>query len=215
MFTFCPDCSATRRDVSVDHDAGTVTCPACGATRQYESQPLLVVTGASAVGKTTAYREVVGTVDAVVVESDLYWLEPRGDVATAWRSVPDESRHGFHLLRYASLGQSGRPVVAFGSALGDAERTESLAEADYFPCIEYLALVCDPDEQARRIRARPGWDGAADSGEPWADVDAQTAANERFRRLADDRADYDSFDNTDATVDETVTAVGDWIRRRL
>lgn len=215
MFTFCPDCSATRRDVRIDHEAGTVTCPACGSTREYDSQPLLVVTGASGVGKTTVYREVVGTVDAVVVESDLYWLEPRGDVEAAWRTVPDESRYAFHLLQYASIAQSGRPVVAFGSGLGDAERTERLDEADYFPRIEYLALVCETDEQARRLRDRPGWAEAAEAGEPWADIEAQSAANERFRTLADRRDDFEAFDTTAATVDETVDAVSGWIRSRL
>lgn len=215
MFTFCPACSATRRDVAVDHDAGTVTCPACGSTRAYDSHPLLVVTGASGVGKTTVYREVVGTVDAVVVESDLYWLEPRGDVEAAWRTVPEEFRHAFHLLQYASLAQSGRPVVAFGSGLGDVERTEQLDEAGYFSRIEYLALVCDVDEQARRLRARSSWADAAEAGEPWADVDAQTAANERFQTLAASRDDYEAVDTTDATVEETVNAVSSWIRPRL
>lgn len=199
----------------MDHEAGTVTCPACGSTREYDSRPLLVVTGASAVGKTSVYREVVGTVDAVVVESDLYWLEPRGDVAEAWRTVPDESRYAFHLLQYANIAQSGRPVVAFGSGLGDAERIATLDEADYFSRLEYLALVCDTDEQARRIRARPDWADAAEAGEPWADIETQMAANERFQTLAARRDDYEAFDTTDATVDETVSAVRAWIRPRL
>jgi predicted kinase len=201
--------------VNIDHDAGTVTCPACGATRDYDSHPLLVVTGASGVGKTTAYREVVGTVDAVVVESDLYWLEPRGDVEAAWRTVPDESRYAFHLLQYASIAQSGRPVVAFGSGLGDAERTEQFDEADYFRRIEYLALVCETDEQARRLRDRPGWADAAEAGEPWADVEAQTTANQRFQALAAERDDCEAVDTTDATVEQTVSAVRSWIRSRM
>ena len=215
MFTFCPGCSATRRDVRIDHDAGTVTCPACGSTRAYDSHPLLVVTGASGVGKTTVYREIVGSVDAVVVESDLYWLEPRGDVEVAWRTVPDESRYAFHLLQYASIAQSGRPVVAFGSGLGDAERTDRLDEADYFSRIEYLALVCETDEQAQRLRDRPGWETAAEADEPWADIDAQVAATERFQSLAAARDDYGVVDTTDATVEETVSAVRSWIRSRL
>lgn len=215
MFTFCPTCSATRRDVEVDHDEGVVTCPTCGSSRPYESRPLLVVTGASAVGKTTTYREVVGSLDAVAVESDLYWLEPRGAVCEAWRTVPDDSRYAFHLLQYAHLAQSGRPVVAFGSGLGNADVVESLAEADYFPRIAYLALVCDADEHARRIRARPGWAAAAEADEPWADIEAQTAANERFEALAAGSDDYETFDTTDASVEETVAAIRSWIDARL
>lgn len=212
MFTFCPTCSATRWDVRVDHAVGTVTCPACGATRPFRSEPLLIVTGASGAGKTTVYRELVGSVDAVVLESDLFWLEPRGDVSAAWRGLPDESRYAFHLLEYATVAQSGRPMVAFGSGLGDPDHVESLDEADYFSRIERLALVCDEEVQARRIRDRPGWQRAADADEPWADLDRQTAANERFRALGATRDGYQSTDTTDATLEETVEHVRGWIR---
>lgn len=111
MFHFCPSRSATRRDLSVDHDHGTVTCPACGESRGFRSEPLLVITGASGVGKTTTYREVVGTVPAVLVEPDLYWLEPRGEVCEAWRGLYDVDRRAFHLLQFATIARSGRPVA--------------------------------------------------------------------------------------------------------
>lgn len=213
MFHFCPSCSATCRALDVDHDDETVTCPACGESREFRSEPLLVVTGASGVGKTTVYREVVGTVPAVLVEPDLYWLEPRGEVSEAWRELDDDDRRAFHLLQYATIARSGRPVVAVGAALGDSAAVEPLPEADYFPAIHYLALVCDPDEQARRIRARPGWADVDD--EPWADVELQQAADARYRELAGAYDDYETFDTTAATVDETVDAVRSWIRDRL
>lgn len=212
MFVFCPDCSAQRADVAIDHGAGTVTCPACGATRPYRSEPLLVVTGASCVGKTTTYREIQGTVDAVVFESDLFWLEPRGDVSTTWRAVADPARYAFVFLLCADVAQSGRPVVLFGSGVGDPERSPDGPERDYFARIEHLALTCDPDVLAERIRSRPGFD---DAETPWADVDRQLAANERFREAARSRDDYDAVDTTDATPAETVTAVRDWLTARL
>ena len=46
MFHFCPACSGTPSDVTVDHDAGIVTYPVCGDTRPYEAAPPFVVTGA-------------------------------------------------------------------------------------------------------------------------------------------------------------------------
>ena len=213
MFHFCPNCWATRRDLDVDHEDGTVTCPACGESRGFRSEPLLVITGASGVGKTTIYREVVGTVPAVLVEPDLYWLEPRGEVCEAWRGLDDVDRRAFHLLQYATIMRSGRPVVAVGAALGDPGAVERLPEADYFPAIHYLALVCDPDEQARRIRARPGWADVDD--EPWADVERQQAADARYRELAEEDDDFETVDTTEATVEETVEAVRSWIRERV
>lgn len=212
MFVFCPACSAQRADVAVDHDDGTVTCPACGDTRPYDSEPLLVVTGSSCVGKTTTYREVQGTVDAVTFESDLFWMEPRGEVSTAWREVPDESRYAFVFLLCADVAQSGRPVVLFGSGVGDPDRTPAGPERDYFSRVEHIALTCDPDVLAERIRSRPGFDQAET---PWADVDRQLAANERFREAAAVRDDYDAVDTTDSTPAETAAAVRDWIERRL
>ncbi|WP_049902763.1 AAA family ATPase [Halococcus agarilyticus] len=214
MFHFCPACSGTPRDVAIDHDAGTVTCPVCGDTRRYEAAPLFVVTGAPGVGKTTIYREIVGTVPAVVVEPDLYWLEGTGEIREAWRVLPEEARRAFHLLQYAELARSGRPVVAFGAALGDPEVVEELPEADYFPRIEYLALVCDPDDQARRLRGRDGWAEAAAADEEWADVEAGRRMNERFRRFAAEHDDYEAIDTTDATVPETIEAVRGWLRER-
>lgn len=213
MFQFCPSCSQSRRDVAVDHDAGTVSCPACGDTRGFRSEPLLVVTGASGVGKTTVYRHLAGTAPAVVLEPDQYWLAPQDAVAEAWRTLPEGARWGFHLLQYATVVQSGSPVVSVGTGLGDPDVVERLPEADYFPRIDYLALVCDPEEQARRIRARPGWEDVDD--EPWADVEPQQAANERYRELAAERTGYSAVDTTDATVAETVEAVRDWVTDRL
>lgn len=214
MFHFCPACSGTPRDLDVDHDAGTVTCSVCGDTRAYEAAPLFVVTGAPGVGKTTVYRAVVGTVPAVVVEPDLFWLEGTGDVREAWRTLPDESRRAFHLLQYAELARSGRPVAAFGAALGDPEVVERLPESDYFPRIEYLALVCDPDEQARRLRTRDGWAEAAAAGEEWADVEAGQRLNGQFRRLAAEQDGYEAIDTTDTTITETAEAVRGWLRER-
>ena len=214
MFHFCPACSGTPREVEVDHDAGTVTCSVCGDTREYEAAPLFVVTGAPGVGKTTVYREIVGTVPAVVVEPDLYWLEGTGEIREAWRALPDESRRAFHLLQYAELARSGRPVAAFGTALGDPANVERLPEGDYFPRIEYLALVCDPDEVARRIRGRDGWAEAAAAGEKWADVEAGRRLNERFRTIATERDGYEKIDTTDATIAETVEAVRGWLGER-
>ena len=214
MFHFCPTCSGTPRDVDIDHDAGTVTCPVCGDTRPYEAAPLFVVTGAPGVGKTTVYREIVGTVPAIVVEPDLYWLEGTGDIQDAWRPLPDESRRAFHLLQYAEIARSGRPVVAFGAALGDPEEIERLPESEYFPRIEYLALVCDPDDQARRLRGRDGWKEAATAGEKWADIEAGRRLNERFRMLATERNGYETVDTTDTTVAETTETVRRWLRER-
>jgi len=98
--------------------------------------------------------------------------------------------------------------------MGVPDNVEGLASRRYFSTSHYLALVCDEDTQAERLRRRPGWE--IDGGY-WADIDTQVEFNQWFKRNAEQKGIH-LLDTTDATVAQTAEHVIEWLRthfRRL
>ena len=88
--------------------------------------------------------------ECVFLENDIFW---RAEFVT-----PEDNYYSFRnlCLRTAkSISQAGRPVVLCGSAI--PEQYEACAERRYFAEIHCLALVCDDQVLAKRLRDRPGW----------------------------------------------------------
>ena len=112
--------------------------------------PLFIVVGASGVGKSNVLSMLVEQMrdEVVLLEGDILLDFDKSIQA-----------HGDMWLRLCkNIGQSGRPVVLFASGLIPQNLTDSL-ERRYFSEIHHLALVCEPDEQRRRLAARPAWRG--------------------------------------------------------
>ena len=119
-------------------------------------QPLLIVTGASCVGKSTLCELLFQKEQAyIVLESDLLWND-------CYNTPQDEYKtyRRLWLRLCAQIAQIGKPVVLCGCAL--PQQFERQPERALFTDIRYLAVVCDDETLERRMRegrqvADEGW----------------------------------------------------------
>lgn len=210
VFRFCPACGDHRLEKHVDPDAPAVVCPACGHAEPFRRLPLLLVGGASGVGKSTVRRTLLrsGAVDdAVLLDVDAMWERPFGAVTDRF------DYNDFALRRCKQVAQNGRPPVLFGAETGLPAVVEASVERQYFSTARRLAFVCDDDVLAERLRERPNW---PEDEEGWTAVDDQVALNRCYRHLgADPDSPVEPLDVTDRTVEDVAADVGHWIRDTL
>ena len=228
MFNVCPSCGLYRVDKAVTEPAGVVepaspnarpdlprvtrravaACPHCGHNHPLLRQPLLLVGGASATGKSAILQQLTGRVTAaVLLEADLLWLQE-------FENPTDGHRRFFETwLRLAkNIGQSGRPAVLFGAGLAVPENIEPCLERRYFSRVHYLALVCDEDELRRRLLARPAWRGSGQQRR----LKEQLDFNQWLQEEGPNQSPpLTLLDTTDATIQDSADAVKDWIARLL
>jgi broad-specificity NMP kinase len=206
MFNVCPNCGLYSEEKSVDLEGPFAICPRCGHGHRFIQLPLFVVTGASGAGKTVVCLELVGRIpECVCIECDIFW---RPEFAT-----PEDNYRGFRnlCLRVAkNVGQSGRPVVLFGSAI--PEQYETCPERRYFTEIHYLALVCEDEALVKRLQGRPGW---RKSAEPET-LRKMAEFNRWFKENAHNtRPPVTLLDTTGLSIEQSVAHVAGWIRSRL
>lgn len=144
----CARCGARAERPHVDRRLPAIVCPGCGHRHRFRRLPLLSLTGASGTGKSTVARLLVEPLGDgyVVLEQDVLWqagLHDPGPFRSAWLTLA------------AMIGQSGRPVLLCGTVV--PPEFEPLAERALFTEVRYLALTCDTDVLAERLRARPAW----------------------------------------------------------
>jgi len=208
MFRFCPECGDYRRDKDVDPGAPAVVCPACGHAEPFRRLPLLLVGGASGVGKSTVRRELLGDVDdAVLLDVDAMWEPVFGEI------VEPFGYDGFALRRCKQVAQNGRPPVLFGAETGLPATVETSVERRFFSATRYLALVADDAVLAERLRERPNW---PDERGEWTAVDDQVALNGCHRRLgADPDSPVETLAATGRSVEDVAGEVADWVAASL
>jgi hypothetical protein len=184
-------------DEIVVSEEPAVVCPLCGHRRPFLRLPLFQVTGASGAGKSWVCRDLPRALpECVVLDQDILLS-----------GLPWE-QHRRNWLRVAmNIHQGGRSTVLVATQLPD--HYEQLPERAWFSDIHYLALVCDAEKIAERLRQRPAWRGAT------ADRIAEAEAfNEWLRtNAASTSPPMTLLDTTDVDPAETVAAVAAWVRR--
>jgi hypothetical protein len=207
MFNVCRHCGQYRADKEVDLAGSYAVCPECGDRYPFRQLPFLSICGPSGGGKTAVLRALLGKMDenVVLLEGDLLW-RPEFD-------RPEDSYRDYFetWLRLAkSINQSGRPVALFNAG-AIPPNVEPCVERRYFSETSYLALVCDDDILAARLRARPSWRA---SGDP-AFVTAQVQFNQWLKENARTTTPLvELLDTTAAAEVETATAVARWLREK-
>ena len=113
MFNVCPHCGLYTDEKAIDPDGPFAICPHCGYRHRFVRLPLFIVTGASGAGKTaTCVRLAPQMAECVCLEADIFWRQEF--------NTPENDYRAFRnlCLRLAkNIGQSGRPVALFGSAV--------------------------------------------------------------------------------------------------
>lgn len=206
MFNVCPHCGLYTDEKAIDPDGPFAICPHCGYRHRFVRLPLFIVTGASGAGKTaTCVRLAPQMAECVCLEADIFWRQEF--------NTPENDYRAFRnlCLRLAkNIGQSGRPVALFGSAV--PAQYETCPERRYFSTTHYLAMVCDDDVLVERLRGRPAWRGTSSD-----EFIARTVEFNTWLRVNAERTTPPMalLDTTDLPVEESVAQVAEWIWRCL
>jgi len=197
VFNVCPNCGEYSVDKLVLPEGPYAVCPVCEYRHKFVRLPLFIVTGASGAGKTTTcLTAAASTKDFVVMESDILYSD----------EVKDLERYRELWLRVCkNISQAGKPVILCGSCI--PSQFESRVERRYFSELHYLALVCDDEAVALRLRARPAWRRTSD--------DEYIARHVEFNRWLKENARSTEppmtlLDTTEIGVDESVERLLGW-----
>lgn len=208
MFNVCSRCGEYRPDKIIDPHGPLAVCPHCGYAQPFLQLPLLVISGASGAGKSTICLQLLGRVRrAVLLDADILW-QPE------FNQPEDDYRRFFEtwLRLCKNIAQSGRPVVLFNAGAGVSANLEACQERRYFSQIHYLALVCDDQQLAQRLQARPSWRA---SGSPQAVADSQ-AFNRWFQESASRGSPaVELLDTSGRSIEDTAAQVERWIDEKL
>lgn len=208
MLVFYPECGEYGIDRWIDPDGPVAICKNCDHALPIQYLPLLIVGGASGVGKSTVCRALAGEVDGVVcIDVDMLW-------DGAFSEIESSFEYNAYYLRLAvMIAQSGLPIVLFGTDVGQPGIVEETVEQRYFSSIHYLALTCDPEIQEERLHERSNWLDATDR---WTMVDEQIALNRWYNERGDDpSSQIETLDVTDRTVEQLVARVAAWTDQTL
>lgn len=207
MFNVCHRCGLYRADKIIDPSGPYAICPECGHRHLFRQLPLLIVSGASGAGKSTVCNALLGKLDTfVLLDSDILWRPEF--------NKPEEKYREFFetWLRMAkNISQSGRPVVLFGAGAGVPENLEPCVERRYFSAVHYLALACDDDVLAERLRERPAWRGSG--GQEY--IDSHLQFNRWFKGQQTGEFPISLIDTTHSTLESTLDQVRRWILSKL
>jgi DNA-directed RNA polymerase subunit RPC12/RpoP/energy-coupling factor transporter ATP-binding protein EcfA2 len=179
-------------------------CTHCGSERPFFRPPLLIVTGSTAVGKSTLCARLAGTIpDAILLDADIHAddlisvVPPNNDYLAFWRSM----------MRLAhELTQNRVAVVYFSTMLPE----QVLANDDllgYFQSVRFLCLTCPRDVLRSRIAGRDGREAAARL-EMWLDF------NDAVAKAAQDLPIATAMDASGA-VNELEKRVQAWLLDHL
>ncbi len=163
-------------------------------------QALYIISGASAVGKTSLCELLFQEETSyIVLDSDLLW--------DSYYDTPEDDYHVFRTVWMrvcASISQIGLPVVLCGCAI--PQQFEAKVERELFTDIHYLAVVCSDENLRSRME-----EGRKISDQAW----IQSSLD--FNRWLQDNASNTSppirlLDTSDLTPVEAAAEVDAWIK---
>lgn len=206
MFNVCPNCGEYRADKAIAPEGDYAICPDCRFRHKFVRLPLFILTGASGAGKSTVCLGLAARMKQVVVmESDILWRAEFDQPETNYR----EYREAW-LRVCKNISQAGRPVVLCGA--GVPAQFEQCIERRYFSELHYLALICDAQMLASRLRGRPS--SRASSDDEF--IKGQVVFNRWLLNNAQKTEPRMTLlDTSELTVDETVEKVERWVRSFL
>jgi energy-coupling factor transporter ATP-binding protein EcfA2 len=204
MFYVCPRCGEYRPDQIVEPEGPAVVCPVCACRRSFARLPLLAIGGPSGGGKSTTLWALAGRINgALALDADILW-RPEFD-------RPEENYRDFFetWLRLAlNIGQSGKPVAIFGGGFAVPANVENCVARRYFSAVHYLALVCDDETLAARLKARPAWRDSSNE----AFISAHIGFNHWLKENAEKiEPGISLLDTTRLSVEETAARTAQWV----
>lgn len=180
-------------------------CRHCGGERPFVRPPLLIVTGATAVGKSIVCARLAGTIrGAVLLDADVH----AGDLVSV--APPNQDYPGFwrSMMRLVhEIAQNDVAVVYFATMLPE----QVLVNADllrYFESAHFLCLTCPADLLRARLAGRGGSDPGEAGLDRWIDFDAALVA------AAEDLPTATALD-VDRSADRLEDDVRHWLHSRL
>ncbi|MBX9667770.1 MAG: AAA family ATPase [Candidatus Obscuribacterales bacterium] len=202
MFNVCPGCGEYSQERIVAESPSRAICSVCSYEHKFLALPLFVITGASGTGKTTAaLRLVESTKNFVILDQDILWCDAFNEPADDFRLFRNT-----WLRMIKNIHQAGKSVVLFGSAI--PEQFESCAERRFISRIEYLTLVCKPNELERRLKERPSW---RKSGTP-ENLESMLNFNQwLLENASKTEPRMKVLDTTNVRVEDTVSSIQDWL----
>jgi adenylate kinase len=207
MMNVCFQCGLYHADKIIDPSGPFAICPECGFKHRFVQLPLFIVSGASGAGKSTVCHNLLGKLTHVVLlDSDILW---RPEFNTPDNNYRDYFETWLRMCK--NISQSGQPVVLFGAGVGVPENIEPRIERRYFSAVEYLALVCNDDILADRLKQRPAWRGTQ--------APAYIEEHQRFNQWFKTRSATEPFitlvDTTEMTAETAAMNVTAWINEKL
>lgn len=134
---------------------GAQRCARCRRYRTDKRFPLLVVTGSSGAGKSTACAKLQGDPRVLALDADVF----QRNAAAVSQGRSDYEAFWHYLLEVAiEIASNGLPVVFCGICLPRQLLTSPIRGA--FDGVHFLALVSDEEVLEARLRARDGDDKA-------------------------------------------------------
>jgi adenylate kinase len=197
-------CQTCGEPIPMEPYEGGARCPACGRIDAAAAvEPLFVVTGASASGKTTVFPHVSRLLAGRCITFDMDWLL---DAATelshaeTLKSIDWAAYRSAWLAVAHGVAQSGLPTVLFGPLIPD--HLAELPNRKWIGDIHFLLLDCPDDIRKRRIEARPPWRSR--------DIETQTSFGNWLREHI-----AEQVDTSRASPEEVATAVVGWVTTSL
>jgi 2-phosphoglycerate kinase len=207
MFNVCPNCGDYRADRAIVPEGAYAICPNCDFRIKFIRLPLFILTGASGVGKSTVCLQLAARMkDAVVMESDILWRPEFDQPETNYREYRE-----VWLRLCKNISQAGKPVVLCG--VGTPTQFEQCIERRYFSELHYLALICDDQIHAPRLRDRLTVRGSFTNEYINEYIKEQLVFNRWLLNNAPNtEPPMTLLDNSEITIAETAEKVERWIR---